>query len=110
TAALRSIDGASKAHDVLCVGTADPGNPSFIGSMVVPTAFSFSTNSAASQGGTGGLIESLNPTGGIIVITNNGGTTAHNAINFRHCAGPGVGVGCGTDFQIVEDPASTNKQ
>lgn len=107
---LRTKDSANVVHDVLCVVTADVGNPTFIGSLIHPTAVSFSRNSAASQGGTGGILESMGTTGGLAVFTNNGGTNRHNIpLSLRGCNGPGP-TNCGTDFQMVEDPNSNGKE
>lgn len=109
TPLIRTKDNANLVHDILCVVTTDVANPTFIGSLIAPTAFAFSRNSAASQGGTGGIMESLGSTGGLMVMTNNGGTNRHNALNLRACNGPGA-TNCGTDFQFIEDPTNTAKE
>lgn len=106
-AALRTVI-SGVGHDVLCIVTVDAANPTYVGSIVAPGAVAFSPNSATSQGGAG-VIESLRTGGGIVVLTNNGGSNRTNSINMRACNGPGA-TNCGTDLQIIEDSTGTGKE
>lgn len=106
-AVARWIAAGGVAHDVLCLITVDAANPSLVGSLVFPGSVGFSSNSSPSQGA--GAIESLRSTGGLIALTNNGGTNRTNSINMRACNGPGA-TNCGTDLLFIEDSTGTGKE
>lgn len=104
-AVLQTIGPGGAVHDVACVVTSDTLFPTTVGSIVFPYGASFSTNSAGQNGG-GGVLQSMNVTGGELFLTNNGGSATaggrHNGIHLRACNNPGLN--CGTDMQFDEDP------
>jgi hypothetical protein len=108
TPVMRTVDASSVGHDVMCAVTA-ASNSTQVGSIIFPYYSSFGAIDS-SLNGVGSLdvgkpgTTASNGIGGLLVLTDTGGVVRRVGIHFRACNGPGIGVSCGTDFIMEEDP------